>query len=254
MQLDGISALVTGGAGGLGFATARRLVKSGAHVVLADLPGSSGAERAAELGEQAEFVAADVNSDDDVARALDVAEQAGPLRAVVHCPGRGKPIRIVDNDGTPFPMESFKQVVELNLFGTFNVLRLAAARMAHNDVVDGDRGAIIMTASVAAFEGQVGQAAYAASKAGVAGLTICAARDLSKHKVRVNTIAPGIFDTPLLARLPEKVKANLGASVPHPPRLGDPDEYGALAEMMLTNGYLNGEVIRLDGAIRMAPR
>ncbi|MFC9614261.1 SDR family NAD(P)-dependent oxidoreductase [Streptomyces sp. NPDC056938] len=254
MQLNGISAVVTGGAGGLGFATARRLVKAGAHVVLADLPTSAGERLADELGSQARFVAADINSDQDMEAAMDAAEQSGPLRAIVHTPGRGLPKRIVDNNGNPFPMADFRQVVELNLFGTFNVLRLSAARMAKNEEVGGDRGAVVMTASVAAFEGQVGQAAYTASKAAVAGLTLCAARDLSSHRIRVNTIAPGIFETPLLARLPQKVKDNLGASVPHPARLGDPDEYAALAESLLTNSYLNGEVIRLDGAIRMAPR
>lgn len=252
MELRGIAAVVTGGGGGLGSATARRLVADGAHVVIADLPISRGAEVAAEIG--ADFVPADVLDDDAMAAVFDDAERRGPLRAIVHTPGRGKPMRVVDNDGNPARMADYEEVVRLNLLGTFNVLRLGAARMARTAPVSGERGAIVMTASVAAYEGQVGQVAYASSKAAIVGLTLCAARDLSRHLVRVNTIAPGIMDTPPMARFSGQIRANLMTSVPHPARLGNPDEYGELAIAILRNGYLNGETVRLDGAIRMAPR
>lgn len=254
MDIDGISALVTGGAGGLGRAAAERLAAAGARVVIADLPSSAGRRIADEIGSGTTFVECDVTDSEQLAATLDAAEANGPLRAVVHTPGAGKPRRIVDKDLEPMSLEGFEAIVRLNLTGTFNTLRLAAARMARNPELGGERGVFVMTASVAAYEGQVGQAAYTASKAGVAGLTLCAARDLSGHLVRVNTIAPGLFDTPLLARLPARVRDGLGASVPFPPRLGAPREYGALAEHIITNAYLSGETIRLDGAIRMAPR
>jgi NAD(P)-dependent dehydrogenase (short-subunit alcohol dehydrogenase family) len=223
-------------------------------VVIADLPTSAGENVAAELGEHARFVAADVRSEADVAAALDAAEATGPVRAVIHCAGRGGAVRLVEKDGSAGSLELYSEVVSINLIGTFNVLRLAAARMAKNDPQDGDRGVCVLTASVAAYEGQIGQIPYASSKAGIVGMTIVAARDLASKQIRVCTIAPGTFDTPLLARLPEEVKASLAQTVPHPSRLGDPDEYARLALHIVENGMLNGETIRLDGAIRMAPR
>ena len=244
--------VVTGGAGGLGAATASRLLAGGAKVVIADVVEPSHSAQPA--SDRLRFVSADVTSETDITSLLDVAEGLGPIRALVHCPGRGHPKRIVDRNFAPFPLDEFEAVVRLNLVGTFNVLRLVAARMARNDEVAGERGSVVMTSSVAAFEGQVGQIAYTASKAAVVGMTLCAARDLAEHGIRVNTIAPGTFDTPLLARFSDEVKARLADAVPNPRRLGDPDEFAALAETMLTNGYLNGEVVRLDGAIRMAPR
>ena len=254
MNVHGISSLVTGGASGLGLATARRLVDAGAHVVIADLPSSAGEDVAAEVGEQARFVAADVRSEAEVGAALDAAEAAGPLRCVIHCAGRGGAVRLVEKDGSAGSLELYSEVVAVNLIGTFNVLRLAAARMAKNEPRDGDRGVCVLTASVAAYEGQIGQIPYASSKAGIVGMTIVAARDLASKQIRVCTIAPGTFDTPLLARLPEEVKASLANTVPHPSRLGAPDEYARLALHIVENGMLNGETIRLDGAIRMAPR
>jgi NAD(P)-dependent dehydrogenase (short-subunit alcohol dehydrogenase family) len=254
MKLDGVSTVVTGGASGLGLATTRRLLDEGAIVVIADLPSSAGESVAAELGERVHFVAADVRSEADLTAVFDQAEAVGPLRAVVHCAGRGGPVRVVDKKGEPGSLELYTEIVTINLIGSFNVLRLAAARMANNEPVDGDRGVVIMTASVAAFEGQIGQIPYASSKAGIVGMTIVAARDLAGRQIRVNTIAPGTFDTPLLARLSDDVRASLAATVPHPSRLGNPDEYAHLAVAIIENGMLNGETIRLDGAIRMAPR
>jgi NAD(P)-dependent dehydrogenase (short-subunit alcohol dehydrogenase family) len=254
MNIDGASAVVTGGASGLGLATVKRLLDHGAYVVIADLPTSAGESVAAELGDRAQFVPADVRSAEDIGAALDRAEEGGPVRAVVHCAGRGGPVRVVDKNGEPGSLELYTEIVTTNLIGSFNVLRLAAARMARNEPLDGDRGVIILTASVAAFEGQIGQIPYASSKAGVVGMTIVAARDLAGKQIRVNTIAPGTFDTPLLARVTEQVRGSLAASVPHPSRLGDPDEFARLALAIIDNGMLNGETIRLDGAIRMPPR
>lgn len=254
MDIAGISALVTGGASGLGLATARRLVKAGAGVVLLDLESSAGARAAAELGDRARFVAGDVTTEEGVTPALDAAGELGPLRAVVHCAGRGHAMRILQRDGSPGSLEDYSAIVRLNLIGSFNVLRLAAARIATTEPVDEERGAIVLTASVAAWEGQIGQIPYASSKAGVVGMTLVAARDLATRQIRVVTIAPGIFDTPLLGRLPQEVRDSLGKMVPHPSRLGTPDEFGALALHILENPMLNGETIRLDGGIRMAPR
>ena len=249
---DGV-ALVTGGASGLGLATAKALTAAGAKVVILDLPGSAGAERAAELGDGARFAAADVRSEDDVAAALDVADELGPLRVAVNCAGTGNAIRTIGKKGV-FPLADFTRIIEINLIGTFNVIRLSAERMVKHDPIGEERGVIVNTASVAAFDGQIGQAAYSASKGGVVGMTLPIARDLADSLIRVVTIAPGLFDTPLLAGLPEDAKASLGRQVPHPARLGDPAEYGALAAHIVANPMLNGEVIRLDGAIRMAPR
>lgn len=255
MEISGISAVVTGGASGLGLATARQLLKQGAgSVTIVDLETSEGKKVADELGERVRFVGADVRDSNALGEAFDAAEAAGPLRAVVHCAGRGGSVRLVNKDGSPGSLETYTEIVETNLIGSFNVLRLASARMAANEEKDGDRGVCVLTASVAAFEGQIGQIPYASSKAGVVGMTIVAARDLASKSIRVCTIAPGTFDTPLLARLSEDVRASLGSAVPHPSRLGAPEEYGRMATAIIDNGMLNGETIRLDGAIRMGPR
>lgn len=254
MNLNNQSALVTGGASGLGLASVERLLLRGANVVMVDLPGSAGSEVAKRLGDSVTFVAADVTDPDQMETAIAIAESLGPLRAVVHCAGHGGAVRLVEKDGRPGSLERYKQVVNTNLIGSFNVLRLVAASMAKNEPVEGERGAVVMTASVAAFEGQIGQVPYASSKAGVVGMTIVAARDLAGKNIRVNTIAPGIFDTPILTRLPEDVRDSLGKTVPHPRRLGKPAEFGRLAVEMLENSYINGETIRIDGAIRMSPR
>ncbi|MEU1785323.1 SDR family NAD(P)-dependent oxidoreductase [Streptomyces sparsogenes] len=246
-------ALVAGGASGLGRAVATRLAGLGATVALLDLPGSAGPETAAALGPYAHFVPADVTDAEQVEAALAAAADLGPLRAAVLCAGVATPGRILGSRGT-LPLERFRRVVEINLVGTFNVLRLAAAAMADNEPVDGDRGVVVCTSSIAAYDGQIGQAAYAASKGGVASLTLSAARDLAERAIRVVTVAPGLFDTPLLAGLPEAARTSLGAAVPHPSRLGAPAEFAALVQHLLDNPMLNGEVVRLDGALRMAPR
>ncbi|WP_054815020.1 SDR family NAD(P)-dependent oxidoreductase [Nocardia arizonensis] len=255
MRIDGISALVTGASSGLGHATATRLVELGASVVLVDLPGSAGATVAEELGERARFVPADITDTDAVNAALDAATQAGPLRAVVHCAGRGGDrLRIIDADKRPADIDTFTEVIRVNLIGTYNVLRLSAARMALNELLGGDRGAIVMTSSVAAFDGQIGQTSYTAAKAGVHGITLVAARDLASSQIRVNTIAPGTFDTAMLARLRPDIREGLAAAIPHPKRLGDPADFAHMAVSLIENPFVNGETIRLDGAIRMAPR
>jgi NAD(P)-dependent dehydrogenase (short-subunit alcohol dehydrogenase family) len=254
MQVTGTSIVVTGGASGLGRATAAELVRRGASVVIADLPTSPGEHTAAEIG--AVFVPADVTDPDSLVGVLDAAEESGPIRGVVHCAGRGGDRkRIIDRNRVPGDLASFEEVLRVNLVGTYNVLRLAAARMAGNEeLLDGDRGAMVLTASVAAFDGQIGQTSYTASKAAVHGITLVAARDLASWQIRVNTIAPGTFETPMLGRLREDIREALKTSVPHPRRLGQPEEFGRLAVDMLENAYLNGQTIRLDGAIRMAPR
>ncbi|EME55824.1 MULTISPECIES: SDR family NAD(P)-dependent oxidoreductase [Rhodococcus] len=254
MELKGLSVAITGGASGLGLATARRVLDAGGAVTLIDLPGSPGADVASSLGDGATFAAADVTDAEQFAAALDVAHERGGLRGLVHCAGAGRRMRILEKDGKAGSLEDFEFVIRLNLIGSFNALRLGAERMAALEPVDGERGAIVMTASVAAFEGQIGQINYSASKAGIVGMTVVAARDLASKNIRVNTIAPGIMDTPLLARLRDDVRASLEKTVPNPARLGRPDEFGRLATNILENGYLNGETIRLDGAIRMAPR
>lgn len=250
MQIKDAVAVVTGGASGLGLATTKRLLDAGAQVVVIDLRG---ADAVAELGDRARFAEANVTDPEAVTAALDVAESLGPLRINVNCAGIGNAIKTLSKNGV-FPIEEFTKVVQVNLIGTFNVLRLAAERIAKTEPVGEERGVIINTASVAAFDGQIGQAAYSASKGGVVGMTLPIARDLSRDLIRVCTIAPGLFKTPLLGSLPEEAQRSLGGQVPHPARLGDPDEYGALAEHIIENPMLNGEVIRLDGAIRMAPR
>jgi NAD(P)-dependent dehydrogenase (short-subunit alcohol dehydrogenase family) len=252
MKIQGISAIVTGGASGLGLATAEKLVAGGAKVTICDLATSAGADVAARLGGR--FVAADVTDGPAMEAVIAAAAADGPLRAVVHCAGRGGPVRLVDKEGKPGSLEAYEAVVRLNLVGSFNVLRLACAAMAKAEPIEGERGVCIMTASIAGYEGQIGQIPYSSSKAGVIGMTLVAARDVASRLIRVCTIAPGTFDTPLLARLSDDVKRSLGAAVPHPSRLGRPEEFGALAAHIIENQMLNGETIRLDGALRMPPR
>lgn len=253
MDINGSVAVVTGGASGLGLATTERLVENGAKVVIIDLPSSQGEAVADKLGDAVRFVAADVTNEEQVSAALDAAEELGTVRVAVNCAGIGNAAKTYGKKGA-FPLDGFTKVINVNLIGTFNVLRLAAERIAKSEPVDGERGVMINTASVAAFEGQVGQAAYSASKGGIVGMTLPIARDLADLGIRVVTIAPGLFETPLLGSLPDDVKASLGQQVPHPSRLGQPSEYGQLAAHIVANPMLNGETIRLDGAIRMQPR
>ena len=254
MDIEGKGAIVSGGASGLGAATVRRLHAAGAHVVIADVNPEKGEPLAEELG--IPFVPTDVREEDQVQAAVDKASEAeGGLRIAISCAGTGIPIKVASSKG-PHPLDAFKVIIDINLIGTFNLMRLAAFSMLSNNEPDeeGERGVCINTASVAAFEGQVGQIAYSASKGAVVGMTIPAARDLADKGIRVNTIAPGLFDTPLLGALPEEQRAALGAQVPFPSRLGRPEEYAQLAQQIVENPMLNGETIRLDGAIRMAPR
>lgn len=254
MRIDSDTvALVAGGGSGLGEATARHLTDAGASVVLVDLPSSPGQAVADSLGDTARFVPADVTDEAQVSAAVEAAGELGTLRIVVNCAGIGTPGRVISKRGV-LPLEDFRKVVEVNLIGTFNVLRLTAAAMVDNEPIDSDRGVIVMTASIAAYDGQIGQAAYAASKGGIVGLTLSAARDLADKGIRVTTVAPGTFETPMLAGLPNDVKSVLEAQVPHPSRLGRPAEYAALVAHIVDNPMLNGEVIRLDGALRMPPR
>ncbi|HSO14362.1 MAG TPA: SDR family NAD(P)-dependent oxidoreductase [Arthrobacter sp.] len=281
MDIKGTVALITGGASGLGAATARRLFDAGASVVLVDLPGSAGDAFAAELNSRGDapvevhveapaagdreeaankavFVPADVTSEEQVQAAVDAAVALGPLRIVVNCAGIATPGKVLGRDGV-LPLESFNRVIQINLVGTFNVIRLAAAAMAATEpAVTGlggpERGVIINTASVAAFDGQIGQPAYAASKGAVHAMTLPIARELARSLIRVVTIAPGIFETPMMAGLPQEAQDSLGQQVPHPSRLGRPAEYANLAAHIVDNAMLNGETIRLDGAIRMGPK
>jgi NAD(P)-dependent dehydrogenase (short-subunit alcohol dehydrogenase family) len=247
-------AVVTGGGSGLGGATVRRLVADGAKVVIVDLEGSTAPALVDELGnEHAVFVAADVRDEAQVQAAIDRATGLGELRITVSCAGVATPGRVLGRQG-PLSLDTFRTVVDINLVGSFNVMRLAAAAMVGNEPVDGDRGVIVNTASIAAYDGQIGQAAYAASKGGIVGLTLSAARDLADKQIRVMTIAPGTFETPMLAGLPSEVKEALEQQVPHPSRLGNPVEYASLVRHIIDNPMLNGEVIRLDGALRMPPR
>lgn len=250
------SAIVTGGASGLGLAAVTELVRRNVHVVVLDLPTSKGADVCADLEGRATFVPGTVTSEADVLQAVATAAAHAPLRWLVHCAGRGAPIRLVEKNGSPGSLEKFSEVTQLNVVGTFNVLRLVTAQMAKNEPHgdSGQRGACVLTASVAAYEGQIGQIAYSAGKAAIVGMTLVAARDLAQHGVRVNTIAPGLFDTPALVRLSDQVKAGLAASIPFPARLGRPAEFARLAAHLLENDMMNGETVRLDGAIRMQPR
>jgi len=253
VEIAGKVALVTGGASGLGRATAEVLAGEGATVVICDLPSSDGEAVAKALGDRSRFAPADVTNESNVQAAVDAAAEAGPLAIVVNCAGIGTPGRVLGKQGV-LPLEQFTRVVTVNLIGTFNVIRLAAARMVEHDPQGEERGVIVNTASVAAFDGQIGQAAYSASKGGVVGMTLPIARDLADKRIRVCTIAPGIFATPMMAGLPEPAQESLAKQVPHPSRLGRPEEYAALVRHIVENPMLNGEVIRLDGAIRMAPR
>ncbi len=253
MQIEGCSALVTGGASGLGNATARALTAAGASVVILDLPSSEGEKAAVALGPTARFVAADVTDEQQVQDAVDEASGLAPLRIVVNCAGIATPGKVLGRDGV-LALGQFERVVRVNLIGTFNVIRLAAAAMVKTEAVGEERGVIVNTASVAAFDGQIGQPAYSASKGGVAAMTLPIARELARDLVRVMTIAPGIFETPMMAGLPQAAQDSLAAQVPHPSRLGKPAEYAALVRHIVENPMLNGEVIRLDGAIRMQPR
>jgi NAD(P)-dependent dehydrogenase (short-subunit alcohol dehydrogenase family) len=250
MRIEGSSAIVAGGASGLGRATAEALRDRGATVTVIDLPSAAG-----KLGpdDGLEFHAADVRDEEQVAAAVAAAAALAPLRICINCAGIGAPGKIV-RKGQPLELESFRQVIEVNLVGTFNVTRLAAVKMEEVEAADGERGVIVNTASIAAYDGQIGQVSYAASKGGIVGMTLPIARDLAGSGIRCATIAPGIFDTPLLGELPDEVRAALGASVPHPARLGMPAEYAALVLAIVENPMINGETIRLDGALRMAPR
>jgi NAD(P)-dependent dehydrogenase (short-subunit alcohol dehydrogenase family) len=251
MDLTDTSGLITGGASGLGLATVRALIDRGVHVVMLDLPASDGALVCGELGPLAHFAPGDVTDPASVDAALDQAQEFGPFRTLVHCAGKGGTVRVVEKDGSPGSLETYESLVRLNLVGTFNVLRLAAARMAAQDPSGEERGVCILTASVAAWEGQIGQIPYASAKAGVVGMTIVAARDLARRLIRVCTIAPGVFDTPILARFSDEIRQGLASQIPHPSRLGRPEEYASLALHIIDNPMLNGETIRLDGAIRM---
>lgn len=246
-------ALVTGGASGLGEATVRRLHAAGASVAIVDLPDTAGEALADELGERARFVPTDVTDEQAVTEAVEQAGELGELRVAVNCAGIGWAARVLGREG-PHDLGPFQRVVTVNLIGTFNVLRLAAAAMAGHEPADGDRGVIVNTASIAAYDGQIGQIAYSASKGGVVAMTLPAARDLARHQIRVMTIAPGTFDTPMLAGLPEEAREALAEDIPHPHRLGDPDEFGHLVHQLVEHPYLNGEVVRLDGALRMKAR
>jgi NAD(P)-dependent dehydrogenase (short-subunit alcohol dehydrogenase family) len=253
MQIEGAGALISGGASGLGEATTRHLHAQGAQVVIADVNAEKGEALASELG--CEFVSCDVREEDQVQAAVDKAAEAPEgLRIAVSCAGTAIPIKTASSKG-PHPLDAFKVIVDINLIGTFNVIRLAAFKMFDNAPNEhGERGVLVNTASVAAFDGQVGQVNYSASKGAIVGMTLPVARDLAPKGIRVMTIAPGLFNTPLLAALPEDAKASLGKQVPFPPRLGEPSEYAQLVGQIVENPMLNGETIRLDGAIRMAPR
>jgi NAD(P)-dependent dehydrogenase (short-subunit alcohol dehydrogenase family) len=255
LEIRGKVGLITGGASGLGLATAEALAEEGASVVVLDLPTSNGETVAKELGEAARFAAADVTAEEDVRAAVDLAAtEFGGLHVVVNCAGVGFPGRVLTREGGPTDLERFEFVVRVNLIGTFNVMRLAAAQIASQEPIDEERGVIVNTASIAAFDGQIGQAAYAASKSGIAGMTLPIARDLASRLIRCVAIAPGTFDTPMLAGLPEEARTKLAEEIPHPRRLGRPDEYADLVKHVIQNPMLNGEVIRLDGALRMPPR
>ncbi len=253
MNIEGLPAIVTGGASGLGKATAKMLAQSGAKVAIFDLNEETGQATAAELG--GIYVSVNVADDASVNAALEAAEQAhGVARILVNCAGIAPAIKTVGKENAPHPLDIYRKTIEVNLIGTFNMISKFASRAAAAEEIEGERGVIVNTASVAAYDGQIGQAAYSSSKGGVVGMTLPVARDLAQHKIRVMTIAPGIFLTPMLEAFPQTVQDALGAQIPHPSRLGKPAEYGQLVEAIIRNPMLNGETVRLDGAIRMAPR
>ncbi len=255
MRIEGKAALVTGGASGLGLATVEELVRAGANVTIVDLPSSDGKAVVDRLGSSTMFAPADVTSSDEVAAAIaNTVNEFGQLHIAVNCAGVGFPGRVLTRDGDPIDLERFEFVVRVNLIGTFNVIRFAAAQMARQEPEGDERGVIVNTASIAAFDGQIGQAAYAASKGGIAGMTLPIARDLAGKLIRCVAIAPGTFDTPMLAGLPDEARAKLAEAIPHPHRLGRPQEFAHLVRHIVWNPMLNGEVIRLDGALRMPPR
>ncbi len=255
MDINGTAAIITGGASGLGEATARRLAAGGARVTLFDKNEERGKQVADEIGAAATFVGGDVTDPEDCQRAVDSASGSGPLRLAVNCAGTGWVGRVINRDGSPHDLGPFQFIQNLNVIGTFNVMTRAASAIAKTDPLDdGERGLIVNTASVAAFDGQIGQLAYSASKGAVVGMTLPAARDLAVVGIRVMAIAPGLFDTPLLAMLPDEQRAALAESVNFPKRLGNPAEYGDLVAHLAANPYMNGEVIRLDGGIRMPPK
>lgn len=255
MQVRGASAVVSGGASGLGEAVVRKLAQAGARVVIADLQRPQAEALAAELGPDVRFVECDVRSEPQVQAALACAQALGPVRAIVSCAGIAIAARTLDKQGAAHELAAFQRVLEVNLIGTFNLARLGAAAMVASTPLErGQRGVIVQTASIAAFDGQMGQAAYSASKGGIVAMTLPLARDLAQHAIRVCTVCPGVMDTPLLRGLPEAARSNLAATIPFPPRLGHPDEFAALALHVIENDYLNGEHIRLDGALRMSAR
>ena len=255
MNIEGKVALVTGGASGLGLATVNELHSGGASVVIIDLGSSDGETVAKELGDRARFAAADVTNEGEVKAAVELGvSEFGGVHIVVNCAGIGWAERVINRSGEPADLGRFEMVVRVNLIGTFNVIRLAAAAMADQDPDGEERGVIVNTASIAAFDGQIGQAAYSASKGGIVGLTLPIARDLASKQVRCVSIAPGMFDTPMLAGLPEEARQKLAEGIPHPHRLGKPEEFGSLVRSIVENPMLNGEVIRLDGALRMPPK
>ena len=256
MEIKDKVAIITGGGSGLGKATAEILVKNGAKVALLDIAEDTGEKTASELGDSAIFVKTDVTSEESVQAAIDkTIDSFEKIHFVINCAGIGTPAKVIGKDGNPVSLEYFNRIIQVNLVGTFNVTRLAVVKMVKNEPnEDGERGVVVNTASVAAFEGQIGQTAYSASKGGVVGMTLPMAREFAEYGIRVLTIAPGIFDTPMLAGLPEKVRQSLGQMVPFPKRLGKPVEYAMLVKHIIENPVLNGETIRLDGAIRMTPK
>jgi NAD(P)-dependent dehydrogenase (short-subunit alcohol dehydrogenase family) len=254
MKVDGQTAIVSGGGSGLGLASVRALLDAGARVIVFDVNADAGNEAQAEFGADVAFVEGDVRDPSAVSSAVAAAEGWGGPRILIHTAGVGGPLRIIDKTGEPADLETYRRLIDINLVGTFNVLRIVAASMAKLEPVDNERGVCVLTASIAAYDGRIGQVHYASSKGGVVGMTLPAARDLGSKLIRVTTIAPGIFDTPLLGRLPDNIRAELASDVPHPRRLGTTEEYAALAMHIVNNPMLNGETIRLDGALRMSPR
>jgi NAD(P)-dependent dehydrogenase (short-subunit alcohol dehydrogenase family) len=253
MDMNGLAAIVTGGASGLGGATAERLAKAGAKVTIFDLNADLASQKARDIGGHA--IAVNVTDDISVQAAVEEAEALhGKARILVNCAGIGPPAKVIGRDGSPMPLDDFAKIIQINLVGTFNVVSKFAARIVDAEFIGEERGVVINTASVAAFDGQIGQAAYAASKAGIVGMTLPVAREFARYGIRVMTIAPGLFLTPLLASLPQEAQDSLGKQAPFPSRLGHPDEYAQMVEAIVTNPMLNGETIRLDAAIRMAPK